>query len=62
MNKIDFIRSCVVICMIAFSFLTTFVVGKLIDLEDDTFISQWIVSRIALGIAVTGLLWKCGVI
>ncbi len=62
MNKIGFIRSCVAICMIAFSFLVTYVFGKLIDWEDDTFASEWIVSCIALGIAVTGLLWKCGVI
>ena len=62
MNKIGFIRSCVAICMVAFSFLATFVFGKLIDLEDDTYTIQWIVSCIALGMAVTGLLWKCGVI
>ncbi len=62
MNKIGFIRSCVAICMVAFSFLTTFVFGKLMDWEDDTFASKWIASCIALGIAVTGLLWKCGVI
>ncbi len=62
MNKIGFIRSCVAICMVAFSFLTTFVFGKLMDWEDDTFASKWIASCIAIGIAVTGLLWKYGVI
>ena len=62
MNKIGFIRSCVAICMVAFSFLATFVFGKLIYWEDDNYVSQWVVSCIALGIAVTGLLWKCGVI
>ena len=62
MNKIGFIRSCVATCMVAFSLLATFVFGKLINLEDDTFASQWIVSCTALGIAVTGLLWKFGVI
>ncbi len=56
MNKIGFIRSCVAICVVAFSFLATFVLGKLIDWEDYDFASQWIVSCIALGIAVTGLL------
>lgn len=62
MNKIGFVRICVAICMVLFSFLATFVFGKLIDWEDDSFASKWIVSCIALGIAVTGLLWKCGVI
>lgn len=62
MNKIRFIIGCVTICMVAFSFLATFAFGKLIDWEDDTYASQWVVSCIALGIAVTGILWKCGVI
>ena len=62
MNKIGFIRICVAICMILFSIFATFVIGKILEWEDDSFAMQWSVSCIALGIAVTGLLWKCGVI
>lgn len=62
MNKVDFVRFCVAICMIAFSFLATFAIGFLCVNEDDSFLVQWIFSCIALGMAVTGLLWKCGVV
>lgn len=62
MNKVGFIKCCVAICMIAFSFFATFVIGFICENEDDSFLAQWIYSCIALGLAVTGLLWKCGVI
>lgn len=64
MNKTDFIRGCVCVCMIIMSFLSTFFLGCMCKEKDenDTYLIAWIFSCVACGVLLTVIIWKYGVI